>query len=235
MCWRAIFSLLAASLSLAFFAAPASATTTIDITYTGTATGSWEGNYSPFGPPEQGSGASGSLGSTTFSVSFGFSIPDNFVALPSGFTGLAGGGNFTVTASFTSPIFSSSIVYGENITASDFASTGNTSQSVNQPYISRIPSSGINVNAYSSDIPGSIFSNFEIDSGLTGSGEAYFGYSDVAYGGGIIGFSLDPSAVSVTVLSDAVPEPASWTMMIIGFFGLGIMACRRKSGAMRLA
>jgi hypothetical protein len=34
----------------------------------------------------------------------------------------------------------------------------------------------------------------------------------------------------------AVPEPATWAMMLIGFFGVGFMAYRRKSqGAVRLA
>ena len=30
----------------------------------------------------------------------------------------------------------------------------------------------------------------------------------------------------------AVPEPSTWAMMILGFAGLGIMAYRRRGGAM---
>ena len=33
----------------------------------------------------------------------------------------------------------------------------------------------------------------------------------------------------------AVPEPSTWAMMILGFFGVGFMAYRRKSqGSLRL-
>jgi hypothetical protein len=31
------------------------------------------------------------------------------------------------------------------------------------------------------------------------------------------------------VISTAVPEPSTWAMMILGFFGIGFMAYRRKS------
>ena len=41
-----------------------------------------------------------------------------------------------------------------------------------------------------------------------------------------------PSVLNVS----AVPEPATWAMMILGFFGLGFMGYRRKNaGAVRLA
>jgi hypothetical protein len=37
-------------------------------------------------------------------------------------------------------------------------------------------------------------------------------------------------------ISSAVPEPATWTMMILGFLGVGFVAYRRKSGlALRVA
>jgi PEP-CTERM motif len=36
-------------------------------------------------------------------------------------------------------------------------------------------------------------------------------------------------------LTAAVPEPSTWAMMLLGFCGLGFMAYRRKSGAVRLA
>ena len=37
-------------------------------------------------------------------------------------------------------------------------------------------------------------------------------------------------------LTSSVPEPSTWAMMILGFFGVGFMAYRRKSqGAFRLA
>jgi hypothetical protein len=37
--------------------------------------------------------------------------------------------------------------------------------------------------------------------------------------------AFDPNAV----VTPPVPEPATWTMMILGFFGVGFMAYRRKS------
>ena len=38
-----------------------------------------------------------------------------------------------------------------------------------------------------------------------------------------------------TLSVSAVPEPSTWAMMILGFFGVGFMAYRRKSSAFRLA
>jgi hypothetical protein len=36
-------------------------------------------------------------------------------------------------------------------------------------------------------------------------------------------------------VTSAVPEPSTWAMMILGFCGLGFVAYRRKSGALRVA
>jgi hypothetical protein len=46
-------------------------------------------------------------------------------------------------------------------------------------------------------------------------------------GGANIGptFAID---YSITAISSAVPEPSTWAMMILGFFGLGFVAYRRK-------
>jgi PEP-CTERM motif len=38
-----------------------------------------------------------------------------------------------------------------------------------------------------------------------------------------------------TVAISAVPEPSTWAMMILGFFGVGFLAYRQKNGALRLA
>jgi hypothetical protein len=38
-------------------------------------------------------------------------------------------------------------------------------------------------------------------------------------------FNID---YSITAISSAVPEPSTWAMMILGFFGLGFVAYRRK-------
>src|SRR5581483_7885794 len=44
----------------------------------------------------------------------------------------------------------------------------------------------------------------------------------------------NPIDFQVSLLSNstpAVPEPATWAMMLLGFCGLGFMAYRRKNGA----
>ncbi|CUT11398.1 hypothetical protein BF49_2478 [Bradyrhizobium sp.] len=41
---------------------------------------------------------------------------------------------------------------------------------------------------------------------------------------------------TITGVITAVPEPATWAMMTLGFFGLGFIAYRRRTGAsLRLA
>lgn len=42
-------------------------------------------------------------------------------------------------------------------------------------------------------------------------------------------------SVSGTLTISGVPEPSTWAMMILGFCGLGFVACRRKSAAPRFA
>jgi fibro-slime domain-containing protein len=56
-------------------------------------------------------------------------------------------------------------------------------------------------------------------------------YADRARTDAVLGLSLDGATVS------AVPEPSTWAMMILGFFGLGFMAYRRKHNgpAIRIA
>jgi hypothetical protein len=63
-----------------------------------------------------------------------------------------------------------------------------------------------------------------------GNGGYMTGFFGSASGGpGEYGYNI---AANVT----AVPEPSTWAMMILGFFGLGFMAYRRKqSGALTLA
>jgi hypothetical protein len=46
--------------------------------------------------------------------------------------------------------------------------------------------------------------------------------------------TIAPVNVSVT-LASAVPEPSTWAMMILGFFGVGFMAHRRKSKPLLMA
>ena len=52
-------------------------------------------------------------------------------------------------------------------------------------------------------------------------------FADLAGGNDNIGNILD----NVTVMTSAVPEPSTWGMMILGFFGVGFMAYRRNNRA----
>ena len=54
--------------------------------------------------------------------------------------------------------------------------------------------------------------------------------SAVGYDSTGVGHSL-----ILTGISPSVPEPATWAMMILGFCGLGVMACRRRSSAIAAA
>ena len=61
----------------------------------------------------------------------------------------------------------------------------------------------------------------------------YFTFTDTESGSGIVGFSMSSAQNSfeITNISAAVPEPATWAMMVMGFLGIGFMAYRRKDTA----
>ena len=46
---------------------------------------------------------------------------------------------------------------------------------------------------------------------------------------GFSGISFD--SIKLDLLSSTVPEPSTWTMLILGFAGVGYMAYRRRSPA----
>lgn len=64
----------------------------------------------------------------------------------------------------------------------------------------------------------------------------FFGLPDASGFNGPSGFYSDNDG-SFTVNISAVPEPSTWVMMILGFFGVGYMAYRRKQDgpALRVA
>jgi hypothetical protein len=68
-------------------------------------------------------------------------------------------------------------------------------------------------------------------SGLLAPGNYYLDLSGI--GGGTAGYGGNLSTTQV----GAVPEPATWAMMLLGFVGVGFMAYRRRShtSAVRLA
>jgi hypothetical protein len=58
----------------------------------------------------------------------------------------------------------------------------------------------------------------------------YFTFADNTLGSLITGFSISSSSNSFELTNiSAVPEPATWAMMILGFFGVGFMAYRRNN------
>jgi hypothetical protein len=58
----------------------------------------------------------------------------------------------------------------------------------------------------------------------------YFTFTDSTAGSLISGFSISSSTNSFELTNiSAVPEPATWAMMILGFCGVGFMAYRRNN------
>jgi hypothetical protein len=54
----------------------------------------------------------------------------------------------------------------------------------------------------------------------------------------LLGFGANTSSATLTVTDTtvgAVPEPSTWAMMILGFFGIGAMTYRRRKSAMLAA
>jgi hypothetical protein len=64
----------------------------------------------------------------------------------------------------------------------------------------------------------------------------FFG-ADVIACTGIAGVTCMTGGVAADpiTISSSVPEPSTWAMMIMGFLGLGFMACRRKNNVLRFA
>ena len=121
-------------------------------------------------------------------------------------------GFYTYTESFTA-------IAGETISGK-YLSDNTVSSIVLLPVLATAPGGG-----GFTDPPGSF--SFKI----TQSGDYTLNFSveNFAQNGG------NPTGLDVSI-SSAVPEPATWGMMILGFMGVGFMAYRRKStSAFRLA
>ena len=63
----------------------------------------------------------------------------------------------------------------------------------------------------------------------SGGGELFLWYFDQNNGD-----NTEHITATVSTVAGAVPEPATWAMMIIGFFGVGFMAYRRKQNGLAL-
>jgi hypothetical protein len=76
-------------------------------------------------------------------------------------------------------------------------------------------------------IPASIIDPFLISSSQTIAGGLYV---SSALGGGQVQLSLSANTLSVRVYENiqAVPEPSTWAMMLMGFAGVGFMTYFRR-------
>jgi hypothetical protein len=104
-------------------------------------------------------------------------------------------------------------------------------------------SPGSSTQTFEADLSGSIFFGFgivSIDWDPNGKFITYPGGSfkltlaDITLSSGDLS---DPIVGTITNVVTAVPEPSTWAMMILGFFGVGFMAYRRRNHgpALRLA
>lgn len=124
------------------------------------------------------------------------------------------------------------------LAGSDTASAGTTSQFIQSwtisKTISNTPSLSITVN--NPAIPASILQPFAIVGNLNGSGDYLAPLFDgnTGYYQGYYSLSLDSMIVSVDgvmpVIPQAVPEPSTWAMMMLGFAGIGFLTRRRQNG-----
>jgi len=230
-------TLAAFSFAVVLFSNNMSSATTITVQYTGTYTASWSGNYDPLGqfPKDvDGGPTEGTYSQRPFDLTFKF---DSTLANPDSFTSSHLGnpyfGSVPIFASVGSAIFTSDLF---SFTSGDIAaSTDNTDGStIQSAYGIHLGSfaAGANVfmNVSSPQIPGAILQPYTITSGLTGGGSVEYDYGDLFFGGGVVNFDLVPLTlqVSISPLADAVPEPATWVSMLLGFFGIGLLGHRRN-------
>jgi hypothetical protein len=90
--------------------------------------------------------------------------------------------------------------------------------------------SGTEPNGYGG--PGVTFANINAN---VDAGDVVFA-GGVAANGGTAYFSLEEAvSLNTIVVTNGVPEPSTWAMMILGFLGLGYMAYRRKNSDGKIA
>lgn len=80
--------------------------------------------------------------------------------------------------------------------------------------------------ADASDLSSASFSNISDDFGRS----VYVRLADTDFLSGA-DWQLPLGSATLVVASPAVPEPSTWAMMILGFAGVGILACRRRNQA----
>jgi hypothetical protein len=79
--------------------------------------------------------------------------------------------------------------------------------------------------------PANIYT-FELNTGLSHPNHLYFGVDD-----DVRSDNSGAYTIVVSQVASAVPEPSTWALMLIGFVGLGLLACRSpaSSGSVRRA
>jgi hypothetical protein len=135
---------------------------------------------------------------------------------------------------FASPVTgineSGALTYHNNVGAGPsslqfYADTGNTQPSLAAPGTLLFTASGT-PDAVDDSFSGTAFTPFSANSPFA---MAEFASFNMLQGATITGFEQ-----SMTTVAGAVPEPATWFMMILGFLGVGGLAMKRK-GQLRLA
>ncbi|XSC46803.1 PEPxxWA-CTERM sorting domain-containing protein [Bradyrhizobium sp. RDT10] len=222
-------------LSLCLCSGAASATV-ITVHYTGTYTGSWFGNYDPlrlYPPDFLGGPTSGTYAQTPFDLTFTF---DSSLAIPGSFTPSHLGNPWINPqdpwfpslgqATFVSPLFNLGSGAGYSF---DDAAVGMTTQTAAFFGFHGV-GEVISMTSYSPEISPNILHPVKITSGLTGSGGVQYSYASTGLGGGMAALFLVPQTleISISPITDAVPEPSTWAMLLIGFAVLGFAAYRQK-------
>lgn len=79
--------------------------------------------------------------------------------------------------------------------------------------------------------PGNCGANCQVFGGsaILGAGSYYLDISGIA--GATAGYGGDLAVISVA----AVPEPATWAMLLLGFLGVGLVGMRKQKGQFRIA
>jgi hypothetical protein len=117
------------------------------------------------------------------------------------------------------------------------SSLGHSSSfTISTPQLFFVENADAQINSLSNtSIPLSLTSPFTytVQAGDTSSGSIRYRTTDLTTGFFQLVFAdLSPMTLTVTVAESsiaAVPEPSTWEMMILGFFGVGFMAYRRTS------
>ena len=208
---------------VAAIAVPASAATTVDTT------GSFSGNWSPFGQPDTSAyGQSFTVGSDNVLNSFSLYL-DGQVGSPLNFTSYVyawNGSSITGSALYTSTV--QTFLGSDSSSPVEFAfNTGSLSLNSGSQYVAFLfaNSGGLaNMPMASGDFAGGnfVFNNVGPN------------FSDLSTSGWAV-VQPDVWFRAAFNAGGAVPEPGTWAMMLLGFAGIGMAVRRERAKAVALA